>query len=406
MFFFTIKGKARLNSLCPGLLLGLILSACATPPHNHSQDSANFGLYPEQPGYFVSTAYGPDGRLWRVATSKQHVYVDYSSDNGKTFNPPQTINKDSQRIRSSVENRPSIAVDAKNRIFVIYPAEGKQPATVFYSASINGGQQFSTPIPVSDKANEANTLQGTIGISPAGKAYVFWHDDRDRQDYQQVGNSIYYTVANEDASLSASRKASDVLCECCRLAVAFDSDGEPVVLGRFVYPGHQRDHGLLKAEGDVWHSWRVTTDAWRIEACPEQGPALSIADNGSYHIAWLTQGDMRKGLFYAYSADHGQHFSNPMPIGNPGKLASRPALFSQGRQIALAWNEFDGDKSQLLTAQSQDGGKSWSANKLIAEAASASDRPNFLSDSQGTLFLSWNAKNEGFKMFKIDWQAQ
>lgn len=388
-----------------GLILGWLVTGCAT--HQHSApggDSANFGLHTEQTGLFVSAAFGPDGRLWRVAASKQHVYVDSSLDNGKTFSAPVMVNQESQRIKSSVENRPSIAVDSKNRIYVVYPAEGRQPATVFFSASVDGGQHFAKPVPLSDKADEANTLQATIAISPRDKPYIFWHDDRDKVDYQQVGNSVYYTTVEADATLAVSYKAADVLCECCRLSAAFDVDSEPVVFGRFVYAGGSRDHGLLKADHGSWRSWRVTNDEWRIAACPEQGPIISIAENGDYHLAWLTQGENRKGLFYAHSSDHGQHISQPMPIGNLGKLPNRPAILSQGTRVDLAWNEFDGEKTQLLTMQSNDSGQTWSTPKLIAESASTADRPIFLLKQNSEAFLSWNVKAYGFKLIKLDWQ--
>lgn len=403
---FVLNLLARcLGRLTLGLLSAGLVTACAMHEHpNSGNTSSSFGLHGEQTGLFVSAAFAPDGRLWRVSASKQHVFVDFSIDNGKTFSVPVTVSRESQRIKSSIENRPSIAVGASNQIFVIYPAEGRQPAGLFFSVSTDGGQNFANPVPLSDKADEANTLQASIAVSTQGKPYIFWHDDRDRIDYKQVGNSVYYTTVEANDHLAVSQKAADVLCECCRLSIAFDIDNEPVVFGRFVYDGGARDHGLLKADHGSWRSWRVTNDEWRIEACPEQGPVISIANNGDYHLAWLTQGQNRKGLFYAKSSDHGQHFSQPMPIGNLLKLPNHPAVLSQGKHVALAWNEFDGEKTQLLAMQSNDAGQTWSVTKSVEESASAVDRPVFLLKPNSDVFLSWNTKKEGFKLFKFEWQ--
>ena len=196
----------------------------------------------------------------------------------------------------------------------------------------------------------------------------------------------------------------DSLCECCRLAVDFDVDGEPVVFGRFVYADGARDHGWAKADHGSWHTQRVSVDNWRIEACPEQGPALSIAGSGDYHVAWLTQGDSRKGLFYAHSTDHGQHFSTPMAIGNLSKLPNHPAIFASGTSVILAWNEFDGEKNQLLTMQSQDAGNSWFSPKVMAESLAAADLPVFLVRQNQEVFLAWNTKKEGFRLIRLDRQ--
>lgn len=381
-------------------LICLALSGCASHAHQDGQTTA-FSTFPEQPSIFISANYGPDGKLWRVASSKKAVFVDYSVDDGQTFSPPLQINPAAQTIKSSSENRPSIALDSKNHIYVTYAAEGQKPASLYLSTSIDNGKSFSTPQYLSEKATSANTFQATLAINQADQAYIFWHDDRDRTHYQQLGNSIYYTLLSNGQPSNANLKASDVLCECCRLALAFDIDQQPVVLGRFIYDQTARDHGLLKPINQVWQTWRVTDDDWRIEACPEQGPALSISATGEYHMAWHTQGNVRKGLFYAFSTDHGQHFSPPLRIGNFDRLASNPAVFATGKQVAIAWTEFNGESSQLLLMQSNDQGQTWQANRQIASTQSAADRPFFLTKDPHSLFLAWTTKQAGFRLFKI-----
>ena len=146
---------------------------------------------------------------------------------------------------------------------------------------------------------------------------------------------------------------------------------------------------------------RVTFDQWSIEACPEQGPAISISDDGRYHITWFTQGSVRQGLFYANSSDRGQHFSNPSPFGNPEKLPSHPDILAQGKHIALTWIEFDSIKTQLMVMQSNDGGQTWSKPTSIAEATAETDYPFLLSNDQG-IFVSWNSKAEGYRLIPMN----
>src|SRR6476619_6528943 len=71
---------------------------------------ADYKHYPHGGGLVVGAAFGPDGRLWRVVPEKWHVYVDYSTDLGKTFSAPARINPEKQRIKVSGDNRPGIAV--------------------------------------------------------------------------------------------------------------------------------------------------------------------------------------------------------------------------------------------------------------------------------------------------------
>jgi hypothetical protein len=157
---------------------------------------------------------------------------------------------------------------------------------------------------------------------------------------------------------------------------------------------------LIKlAGGGQGTSRRVTFDDWRIEACPEHGPALSISGN-DYHIAWFTQGSARQGLFYARSTDRGQHFSDPMPFGTPGKLPSHPDILALQQRVVLAWSEFDGTKTQIRSMQSQDGGQHWSTPRTLAETTSEADVPLLLNYGS-EVYLSWNT-GEGYRLILIN----
>ncbi len=406
----TAKGFVEHRSLNSSRLLSylLLLSAMvlstASYGYHPKAGTTDYKHYPAGGGLFVTAAFGPDGRLWRVVPEKSHVYVDYSTDLGKTFSAPVRINRESQRIKVSGENRPGIAVDRSGRVSVIYAAEGTQPIALYFSTSTDNGRSFSTPKPLSDKAAEANSFQGRLVLDSSDQAHIFWLDERDRTDWRQPGNAIYYTTAGGQSNLDfTNRKLSDTLCECCRIAAAVDNSGQPVLFARFIYPGSIRDHGLLRtrADGKEAPSWRITFDQWEIKGCPEHGPAISISDDNRHHIAWFTQGSVRQGLFYAYSSDRGQSFSDPLPFGTLEKMSSHPDIMARGKHVILTWTEYDGAKIQLLVMQSTDGGQTWLPAKSIAESASRADFPFLLSSTQG-VFVSWNSKNEGYRLIPLE----
>ena len=404
LFFIASFFRLGVNRLvCLLLVSALALTACSQAHQVlHQSGTSDYRHYPEGGGLFVSAAFGPDGRLWRIVPEKHHVYVDYSTDLGKSFSSPVEVNKESQSIKVSGENRPGIVVDRSGRVMVIYAAESNQPVVLYYSISTDNGNSFSTPSPLSDTASEANNFQGRLVLNSFGHAFAFWHDERDRTDWQQLGNSIYYTEIPDRSDLhAAARKLSDTVCDCCRLGAAFDGNGRPVVLARFIYPGGIRDHGLLRALKDGEPvSRRVTFDNWAIEACPEHGPSIAISDENRYHIAWFTQGAARKGLFYAYSLDQGEHFSDPLPIGNSERLPNHPDVIAQGEHVVLAWTEFDGLKTHLIVLQSNDGGENWSKPQSLAEIAAEADFPFLLSKNRD-IFVSWNSKSEGYRLIPL-----
>ncbi|MGH8548563.1 MAG: sialidase family protein [Methylococcales bacterium] len=386
------------------LALGVvILISCAAGISSH-QSAAGYAQYQDAPVKLpVSAIFGSNRRLWRVVSTDDHVYVDYSTDYGKSFSPPVAVNEERIPIRSRSEYRSQIVVDKTGRIYVAYPAYGQQPWTTYLSVSEDNGRHFSIPEPLSDQAGVANSFEATLAIDGQDCLHAFWHDERESAS-EETGNAIYFSVRDSTGRLlESNRNLAQGVCSCCRLALDFDSDGQPVLLYRNIYPGNIRDHELAKADAaGGWAKSRVSEDEWRIQACPTDGPALAIGTDGRYHIAWFTQGSVRQGLFYANSSDRGQHFSKPMPIGsNQDQLPGHPAVISLGSRVILTWSEFDGISTRIMILQSHDRGNRWSQARSVAESTSESDYPFLLSDGQG-IFLSWNSQIEGYRLIPIE----
>ena len=367
--------------------------------------ATSFNQYEDGGGVYVSAAFGPDGRLWRVVPERQYVYVDSSSDQGHSFTRPIRLNSESQKIKASAEGRPQIAVDRDGRVYVAYTAQARLPNSVFVSISDPNGRNFSPPFEVSRSAAEASNYEPQLAVSPQNTVYLFWHDERDRGDYRIPGNSIYYARLDPNGVPPPNYRAikQQWECECCRIAVAFEEDGTPLVLTRFIYAENTRDHGLIRLppEAGSGQAWRVTFDDWEIEACPEHGPSLARSSEGRLHMAWFTLGKQRRGLFYANSENQGLKFSKPMPVGNPVNLPGHADLISRGEEVALAWEEFNGSSHRIMLSRSRDSGNTWSPAKIIAESSSETDYPFLLSDDQ-RIYLSWNTGLEGYRLIPLD----
>lgn len=407
------KNFLRYFLLSSNLLLSFILLASSmvfsTASYGNNDTlkggTADYTHYPQGGGMRVTATFGPDERLWRIVPEKKFIYVDYSIDLGKTFSAPVRINRQPQRIKVSRQNRPDIVIDHSGRIFVIYTAVIAHTTSQLLSISNDSGRSFSIPILLSKKAPEAISYLGRLALSPSGQVYVFWLDDRDRTDWRKPGFSVYSTMIGSESSsnLVNQRVAKNTLCECCRIAVAFDNDDQPILFTRFIYQDNIRDHGLLqmRPKGEESLPWRVTFDKWKIRGCPEQGPTISISDNKRFHIAWFTQGSIRQGLFYAYSSNQGRHFSNPLSFGTPGNMPGHSDIMADGKRVFLTWTEFDGTKMQLLVMKSIDMGQSWLPAKPIAESTVGSDIPFLLRSAKG-VFVSWNSKNEGYRLIPLE----
>lgn len=389
----------------------LILAGCATDnaalAPNAAKQSAKRPSGKAGTELYVSAAFGPDGKLWRIRGDSQYAYVDHSSDFGVTFSDPVAVNATPQRIRANGEDRPQIRVDHAGHIWVTYAADAGQPWTVYLSHSRDSGVSFSTPVPLSDRADSARAFLATMEVDPSNRIHFFWHDARDgtaiRSHDAHTVSLFHASLDGSAAQTPASERVTRAVCECCRIAAAFDSDGLPVLFSRFVFPVNERDHGLAKitSDGKGWKSWRATDDNWEMNACPEHGPAFAIAPDGRYHLAWFSQGKKRQGLFYAWSKDRGKHLSHILAVGSKKAQAGHPALLALGTRVALAWHEFDGRRTAIKAMVSPDGGEHWSAAQTLAQTKSPADFPQLISDGS-RIYLSWNSNETGYRLIALD----
>jgi hypothetical protein len=383
--------------------VALLMLLAIAGAHGHEQSAQSEPHAHPKLGLATSVTFDAKHRLWRAAASGDHVVVSYSDDRGRNFSTPVHVNAAPERIAADGDNRPKIAVGPDGTVYVSYTAHLAQPyaGNIRLSRSADGGRTFSTPITVNDNRDPISHRFESLALDPSGKLHVVWIDKRDQAAAGKTyaGAALYYASGTDGRLVGANRKLVDHGCECCRIALAIDGDGTPVIAWRHIFGQNTRDHALQRLDG---HSdlIRVAQDNWQIDACPHQGPAIAISGPGTYHVAWFTNSPTRQGLFYAHSTDR-RAFGAPMAFGDPESQAGHPALLAHGRTIHLAWKEFDGTQGRIRVMSSTDDGVGWSAASTLATAAGGSDLPQLVNDGD-SVFLSWNTQRQGYRLIPLD----
>src|SRR5689334_1665486 len=308
-------------------------SAWAQMGHNHGQAAEAACEGTElRCATKVSPVFASDGTLWLAWMAGGQVSVASSKDAGRTLSTPTQVTQGNLNLDWGPDARPKIATDRKGDIAVAFSIFKDKAfnGQVLYSRSTDGGKTFAAPKPITD--NMESQRFEAIAFDADGALLAAWLDKRNRVPAQQAGKKyegaalFFATSKDGGTSYSQATLAVESTCECCRLGLAFDGAGRPVVVFRNIFEGSIRDHAIvtftdLNTPGELH---RVSHDEWQIAACPHQGPSLTIAPSGTYHVAWYTNGKVRKGLFYAQSRHGGKTFSEPMPIGEEAKGPSRP----------------------------------------------------------------------------------
>ena len=381
----------------------IFLSGCQVTENN---TETNVNNAPSPINATVSATFAPDGRLWRLTPTKSAIYVDFSLDNGATYNSPVQVNKLEQKISAWPENPPAIKISPSGRINVLYYADTEQKSTSFFSYSDDKGKTFSTPTLVSDHAKSAMHYMDKMLVDNDNNVYLFWHDTRHESHNSEWGAgalSLYYSIKTpSDQSLIKNEFLSNGICSCCRTATTFSNDGKPVIFARMVYKNGIRDHALIRMDNkNTWlKPQRVTKDNWSIEACPEHGPSIAIDQQNRTHLTWFTLGDIRKGIFYAHSDDFGKTVSAPVPLGNINHLPSHADVITLNQRVIIAWKEFDGEQTSLHIKESFDRGESWLNKSADLSTSSRNSHPKLMSNNSD-IFLSWTTQNEGHRILKL-----
>lgn len=371
----------------------------------------------------ISSRYAADGTLWAAWAQGKHVYVNYSRDDGKTFSNPIKVNAIPEDLMARHESRPKLALGPEGNLYIAYTQKlaKKYTGNIRFSRSTDGGKTFSAPITVNSDTRIISHRFESMAVNRKGDIFIAWLDARDAADAKAkgenyVGSALYYAVSRDRGeSFPVNTKIQDNTCQCCRTAMAIDGEDNPVIHWRHVFLGEKgaqiRDHALVRLSAspdgkgmDIHTPQRVAEDGWVMNACPHHGPALTIAEDDVYHLAWFTGAPGKEGLHYAHSMDQGQSFSAALHFGSGEQQAQHPDIFASSKQVYLVWKTFDGSQSTLMLMTSNDKGNTWGKPRAIAQAKGHSDYPFFLprpDSAGGQVKVAWLNKQHGFQVIDV-----
>lgn len=354
-----------------------------------------------------SAVFAPDGTLLAVAKQGEHVMVYRSSDEGRSWSPPAVVNAQPEAISADGENRPKIAFAADGGLLVSWTHPFPKPNTgSIRFARATDGQTFSPVQTVHRDSAEITHRFESLLVMPDNRVILAWIDKRDLEAAKSGkkayrGAAIYAAVSTDGGrSFQPEYKLADHSCECCRVTSAIDADGAPLFMWRHVFEPNERDHALarLKPDGTVESVQRATFDRWKVDGCPHHGPSLVVDERGVRHAVWFNQKDGAGRVFYGrLAAGSDIAVEGQRQIGGP-RAAHADMAVAPGK-LAIAWKEFDGERTQLRGLISADGGDNFSEIALAATDG-ASDQARVIR-RQDQLFVFWRTEKEGFRLFPL-----
>jgi hypothetical protein len=383
-------------------LLASIIALSSAGAFAHGMSMAGMAHEPE---LGASAAFDAHGRLWLVTARDGHVLLQHSDNSGKTLSAPVEVNRVAEKIYDEGENRPKIALGPQGQIYVTWSHPLEKPYTgyVRFARSLDDGGHFSAPVIVNHDLAPITHRFDALAVAGNGDVVVAWIDGRDEVAAKTAGRpfqgkSLYYTWSNDEGKTFApERRLMEHSCECCRIALAREPDGDIATFFRGVFGDDIRDHAfaVLRTDGKPAHPARATFEGWHIAACPHQGPGLAIGADGVRHAVWY-EASHGPAIWYG-QLDPGHHPAHVLKIGGPG--ASHATVAVQDRDVWVAWNQVDAKGYQLMLRTSRDGGDTFGAPRAIATSGAAVYSPQLLV-RDGHAWAAWNTAN-GFRLIPV-----
>jgi hypothetical protein len=307
--------------------------------------------------------------VWTATSdSKSDVYLSLSTDNGVSFGPPVRVNDIAGEVRASGE-QPARVVVHKTTLHVVWPARIDGHPVIRYARSDDDGRTFTNAETVGGDGRMGARGWEAMALGYDGSVQVVWLDGRNdtaAQHHHQMGpqtKTPAKEVAKTAAAASARGPRQDVfhaswklnapraerpvaadVCFCCKTAIATSGDRVYVAF-RNLYPGGVRDIAIARST-DLGVTFekpsRLSEDNWKIDACPDDGPAMAADSHGLIHIAWptLVAGDTpRKGIFYSSMAESGA-FSERLRLDSGDTDPAHPQIGSDDHgNTVVVWDE-------------------------------------------------------------------
>lgn len=349
----------------------------------------------------VTPAVDHQGNLWRAFVNGKTLYVQERQQNG-SFAKAYPVNSTPEAIDNRGEDRPQLAFGPKGEIYLAWttPLPTDYSGNIRFSRSLDGGRHFSAPITLNHDRHLTAHRFPAMATNADGNIFITWIDKRDQfataKKADKPWAAIYYNWSNDQGAHFQNKdlRLENKSCECCRIAMAIDDKGLPLVFFRDIFPGSQRDHALVSfvSASEPKPAQRITFDHWELHGCPHQGPAILHAD-GRTHFFWFD----RKQLYYRYQQADGT-LSAVQDVGGPG--SERASLAAANGVLYRSWQRYKDNAMTVWLQTSKDHGAHWSAPREVTETKGGSDYPLLVSNGK-TVWLSWLTRNEGHQLLPL-----
>ena len=324
-----------------------------------------------------------------------NVFIKRFAGDGKPLSEPVRVNPQPEQATAWRGDPPTVVVGSDNTVYVGWTAriESSEASAndLYVSVSRDGGRSFNAPSKINDDPMPGPHGMHSLAVDKDGRILVAWLDERylkkeaaspkqtsnlrqslpegyqfekvqadgnqkkHQHQHKEPNREVYFSMSKDGGkSFSANKRLAGDVCPCCKTSVLAAPDGRVYVGWRQVLKDDFR-HIAVASSANGGESFApaviVSDDRWQIVGCPVSGAALATDAGNRLKVAWFTAGDAGvPGLYSAESTDGGKTFSPRTLISDVAGSGTPILLFDATEGYRIVWS---GRDENLLAANTE-----------------------------------------------------
>lgn len=264
-----------------------------------------------------------------------NLFIKTSVDNGKTFSTPVRVNSIDGNVVLDGRVAPSIAFGNEGQVYALWANSKPEPnlfmgvyRTLVFTQSIDGGKSFLPSIEIAANELPSGKFFQNMAVSGDGNIHVAWLDSPAKNNgtgYLESDNTRPSTVRYSQSvdggkSFMPTKALDENPCPCCNVQLVADIENNVYVSWRKVFgDGETQIRDMVVASSSdsgktFSNPVKIHEDNFNFNGCVHVGAPMDVDHKGDLHVVWYTGKENSPGIYYAISSDHGQTFSQPVPI--------------------------------------------------------------------------------------------
>ena len=238
------------------------------------------------PGIQPQLSVTAEGHVWLVYANAGDIHVASSPDGGTTFAPPVKV-ATVPKLMAGMRRGPRIAA-VGNHVTVTAVA---QELIAFHSS--DAGKTWSEPVTINDAPTSAREGLHDLALAPDGALFVTWLDLRNGT-MELWGSTSHDAGRTWEKNETVYRSPDKSICTCCQPSALFDAAGNLAVMWRNSLEG-SRDLWLSTRAADRREfspAKKLGEGTWKLDGCPMDGGRIIASNAGEFSAVWQRAGEV------------------------------------------------------------------------------------------------------------------